>query len=80
MHERETQAPAHVELRGEGGGRAHQDDGHPVHVVGDGLGVRDTEAGPAGTRGRLEAFDQVEEGDGRAGRWGEGRKEGGGDL
>ena len=64
-----------VEPGAEGGGRQHGDDGHAVHVVGDGLAGADVEAAPAFALGGFEALEEVEEGEGGGGGrvgWGDG--------
>ena len=80
MHERHLGAVRDVEPAGadERGGREHRHDGHAVHVVGDGFARRgqDVEAAPAFAFGRLEALEEVEEGEG--GCRGRGRGRGGG--
>lgn len=63
VDERELGAPVQVEPVGEAAGREHGDDGHAVHVVGDGLAGGDAEAAPSLALGGLEPVEQVEEGD-----------------
>ena len=60
-----------VEFAGEGGGREHRYDGHPVHVVGDRFAGGDAEAAPAFSFGGFKTLEEVEEGDGSGGGgWG----------
>lgn len=52
-----------VDFGGEGRRAEEGDDGHAVHVVGDGFAVVDVEAAPALAFGGLEALEEVEEGE-----------------
>ena len=63
MDEGELGAAMEVEARSKTGGREHGDEGHAVHVVGDGLAGVDAEAAPAFAFGGLEPVEQVEEWD-----------------
>ena len=63
MHEGELGAAVQVEAWGEAAGREHGDEGHAVHVVGDGLAGGDAEAAPAFAFGGLESVEEMEEGD-----------------
>jgi len=56
-------ASCYVELGGEGGWTEHGDDGHAVHMVGDGFAMVDAEATPAFALGCFEALEEVEEGE-----------------
>ena len=74
MHERHLRAVRDVEAGAQRPRRQHRDDGHAVHVVGDGFAVADAEAPPAFALGGFEAREEVQEGEGggrlRAGWWG----------
>ena len=65
MDEREAGAAGEVEAGGKAGGAEHGDEGHAVHVVGDGFAGGEAEAAPAFALGCLEASEEVEEGDWR---------------
>lgn len=56
-----------VEPRAEGRGREHGDDGHAVHVVGDGFPGCDAETAPAFALCGFEALEEVQEGEGGGG-------------
>jgi len=56
-------AAGDIEFAGDGGRAEEGDDGHAVHVVGDGFAVVDAEATPAFAFGCLEALEEVEEGE-----------------
>lgn len=64
VDERHATAFQYVESRGKRSGSHHGEDGHAVHVVGNGLAIVNAEAAPASALGSLEALEQVEEGDG----------------
>jgi len=67
VHERHARAAREVEFGGEGRGAEESYQSHAVHVVADGLAVVEAEAAPAFALGGLEAFEHVEERDGRGG-------------